>query len=61
MSRLGFYISKAGFLIAFVWWREWKLVRDEWNMAYEELQEAKAHLPETERKIIERLLRRIAQ
>lgn len=56
ISRLRFYISKAGFLIAFIWWREWELARDEWNITYEELQEAEARLPEIEREIIERLL-----
>ncbi len=58
MARLRFYISKAGFLIAFIWWREWELARDEWNITYEELQEAEARLPEIEREIIERLLGR---
>jgi len=61
MSRLKFYLDKANMLAHFIWWREWKLVRDEWNMTYEELMEAHARFPEIERRALERLLKAIEE
>lgn len=61
MSRLKFYIEKAHFLAAFIWWRDWKLVRDEWNMTYKEREEARENFPETERKALDRLIKGIEE
>jgi len=56
MRRIKFYLGKINLLAHFIWWRKWKLVRDEWNMTYEELEDAKKRLPEIEQEAIERLL-----
>ncbi len=61
MSRLKFYVEKADMLFHFIWWRNWKLVRDEWNMTYGELEEARKNLPEIERKALERLTKTIEE
>jgi len=58
---LKFYLDKAYFLTCFIWWRDWKLVRDEWNMSYGEMEEARKNFPEIERKALERLIKAIEE
>jgi hypothetical protein len=48
MSRLKFYLDKASYLTLFIWWREWELVRDEWNLTYRDALEAEARADETD-------------
>ncbi len=61
MSRLEFYIDKARFLAAFIWWREWRLVRDEWSITYEEMLDVIERAPEIEREAVGRLLKAVEE
>lgn len=60
MSRLEFHIEKAKFLVQFIWWREWGLVRDEWGVTYAQMLEAKENYPEIEKNAIERILKELS-
>ena len=61
MSRFRFYVDKAHFLIAFIWWRNWRLVKDEWNVTYAQRLDTEAHSDEICREAAERLLRAIEE
>jgi hypothetical protein len=59
MSRVGFYFGKAKMLIAFTWWREWQLVKDEWNLTYAQYKDAESRIEEISREAVARLLRKV--
>ncbi len=56
-----FWIDKFRLLAVFIWWREWGLVREEWNLTYLEMQEAQERVDEISRDAEERLLRAIRE
>lgn len=56
MSRLKFYIEKTKFLAAFIWWREWSLVRCEWKRTYGQMQAVEVRSDELGQEAAERLL-----
>lgn len=59
MTRFQFYLDKINMLAHFIWWREWGLVRDEWNLTYEQRLDAKRRSDEICREAAERLLKAI--
>lgn len=59
MKRLTFWKDKLHLMWAFAWMREWKLLREEWRMTYQEMQEAEANFEETNREAVARLLEEI--
>ena len=54
--RFSFYAEKVRFLISFAWTGHWSLFWDEWNMTYEELEDAQSRVEEITQKIVKRLL-----
>jgi hypothetical protein len=56
MGRIKFYLGKIKFLFHFIRWREWELVKDEWGMTYEELEDAKKRLPGIKKAALLRIL-----
>ena len=60
MTRFKFYLDKINMLAHFIWWREWELVREEWNLTYEEMLDAEARSDEICQEAAERLLRALA-
>ncbi len=58
---LKFWIKKLKFLLTFIWWREWQLVREEWRCTYKDMLEAEANWEETDRQAVERLLKAIQE
>jgi hypothetical protein len=61
MSRIKFYFEKIHFLLYFIWRRNWGLVRDEWNLTYEQLAEAEGRSDEICREAAERVLARLQE
>lgn len=59
MDRFKFCIEKIKFLVAFIWWREWELVKEEWNRTYKDSLDSKARWPEIEKEAIDRLYQAI--
>ena len=61
MSRFKFYLGKIGYLVSFIWWRRWDLVKEEWNTTYQGMLDSKARFPEVEREALERLLKTLEE
>lgn len=56
VGRLRFYLQTINLLAHFIWWGEWQLVRDEWNLTYKEYTDAESRSDEIVREAAERLL-----
>lgn len=61
MSKFKFYLNKADMLLHFIWWWEWALVREEWNLTYEGMLEAQSRSDKICREAEERLRKAIEE
>lgn len=55
IPRLRFYIDKLKFLTIFIWLREWKLVKCEWDMTYSDWIDAQNRWEEINKEAVRRL------
>ncbi len=53
-----FWLEKIGLLVIFMWWREWWLVKEEWNLTYRQMEEARGRADELNTYAAQRLLAR---
>ncbi len=51
-----FWIEKIILISIFIRWKEWSLAREEWNVTYRQMQEARSRAEEINRSAAERLL-----